>query len=252
VLITADLVRTAYADGWQAEGHLRQSAGGTTTEVAGARLMSSGLHHPQWNSGDVHDPDAVDIEAVRTWYAGLGVPWGLRLPAGAIWPHGHRILSRGLMGLTPSEHRAASPVPGLELRPATATDVDVVLAVDSAAFGSDPDAELPWTLPHLQSSDVDTVLGLLDGVPVATGYAVRSRGLAGPAALLGGICVLPPAEGRGVGSALTSWLLERTFGQGTLVATLQPETERASAVYHRLGFGAVDGVDIYLDGPPTA
>ncbi len=249
---TADLVRTAYADGWQAEGRLRQSVGGATTEVAGARLMSSGLDHPQWNSGDVHDPDAVDLDAVRSWYAGLGVPWGLRLPAGATWAHGHRILSRGLMGLTSSGHRPAPPVPGLELRPATVSDVDVVLAVDSAAFGSDPSAELPWTLPHLQSPDVDTVLGLLDGVAVATGYAVRSHGLAGPAALLGGICVLPPAEGRGVAGALTSWLLEGAFAQGTLLATLQPETERASAVYRRLGFDAVDGVDIYLDGPPTA
>lgn len=252
MLITADIVRTAYADAWQVEGRLRHEAGGATTEVTGARLMSSGLGHPQWNSGDVHDPAAVDLDAVRAWYAGLGVPWGLRLPAGATWPHGHRILSRGLMGLTPSGHLAAPPVPGLELRPATASDVDVVLAVDSAAFGSDPSAELPWTLPHLRTPEVDTVLGLLDGVPVATGYAVRSHGLAGPAALLGGICVLPPAEGRGVGGALTSWLLERSFGQGTLLATLQPETERASAVYLRLGFEAVDGVDIYLDGPPAA
>jgi ribosomal protein S18 acetylase RimI-like enzyme len=252
VPITADLVRTAYADGWQAEGHLRQSVGGATNEVVGARLMSSGLDHPQWNSGDVHDPDAVDIEAVRSWYGGLGVPWGLRLPAGATWAHGHRILSRGLMGLTSDGHSPASSVPGLELRPATAADVDVVLAIDSSAFGSDPSAELPWTLPHLQSPDVDTVLGLLDGIPVATGYAVRSNGLAGPAALIGGICVLPPAEGRGVGSALTSCLLERTYGQGALLATLQPETERASEVYRRLGFEAVDGVDIYLDGAPGA
>lgn len=250
--ITADLVRTAYADAWQVEGRLRMPHGGATAAVDGARLMSSGLHHPQWNSGDVHDPSSCDIDAVRAWYAGLGVPWGLRVPAGASWAHGTRILSRGLMGLPRSGFRPAPTVPGLVLRPATESDVDAVLAVDSVAFGSDPVLELPWTLPHLGSAHVDCVLGLLDGVPVATGYAVRSDEMAGPAALLGGICVLPPAEGRGVGSALSSWLLAAAFERGVLLATLQPETARAAGVYQRLGFEAVDGVDIYLDGPVRA
>ena len=247
MLLTADLVRTAYADGWQAEGRLRRPAGGATAEVPGARLMSSGLGHPQWNSGDVHDPSAVDIDAVRAWYAGLGVPWGLRLPSGASWAHGSRILELGLMGLSSSDLVLARAVPGPVLVAAGPSDIDAVLAVDSAAFGSDPIAERPWTLPHLESPVVDAALGLLDGVTVAAGYAVRSDELAGPAVLLGGICVLPPVEGRGVGSALTSWLLERAFLGGAVLATLQPETGRASGVYRRLGFEAAGGVDVYLE-----
>lgn len=245
--ITADLVRTAHADAWQVEAGIRRSLGGDAATVAGARLSATGLGHAQWNGGDVHDPAAVDIEEIRAWYAVRRVPWGLRLPEGAHWGHGRRILTRPLMGLTATAFEARPAVSGLVLRAATVDDVDDVLAVDSAAFGSDPVDELPWTLPHLGSAEVDAVLALVDDVPVATAYAVRSEGLAGAAALLGGVGVLPSVEGRGIGSAVTAWLVGRAFDSGVALVHLQAETERASAVYERLGFVTVDGFDIYAD-----
>src|SRR4051812_25374271 len=77
--LRAEWVRAAHGDAWQVLG----VAG--TADLPGVRLSASGLPHPQWNSGDVDDPGLVDVDAVRRWYADRGVPWGLRLPAGAPW-----------------------------------------------------------------------------------------------------------------------------------------------------------------------
>ena len=68
--VTAQWVRTAHADAWQVLGTA------ATTEMPGIRLMATGLPHPQWNNGDVDDPAEVDVDAVRDWYAAVGVPWG--------------------------------------------------------------------------------------------------------------------------------------------------------------------------------
>src|SRR3954467_6298632 len=87
-IIDADSVRIAHADAWEAHGRYREPSGGGVERLPGVRLMASGLPHPQWNSGDVTDPRAVHLAAVKDWYADLGVPWGVRVPAGAEWPHG--------------------------------------------------------------------------------------------------------------------------------------------------------------------
>jgi len=68
--VTAEWVRAAHGDAWQA------LAVAGSAELPGVRLAATGLAHPQWNNGDVDDPSQIDIAAVRAWYDGLGVPWG--------------------------------------------------------------------------------------------------------------------------------------------------------------------------------
>ncbi|MFC6238545.1 GNAT family N-acetyltransferase [Longivirga aurantiaca] len=250
--ITPELLRAAHADAWQVEGELRRPHGGDAIELPGARLMCSGLAHPQWNSGDVDDPALVDLGQVAAWYSDRAAAWGLRLPVGCPWPHGRRILTKPLMGRDLSDLPVAPAVPGLDLRMVTADDLDAVLSIDSAAFGSDPVVEAPWCGPHLADPRVDVLLGVLDGVPVATGYGVRSDGRAGPATHVGGICVLPEHEGRGVGTAVTAGLLTMAAGAGARLAHLEPETPRAASVYRRLGFVELPGIDIYLDNAAPA
>lgn len=240
-------LQTAHSDAWQVEGILRRPHGGDATELAGARLMASGIAHPQWNSGDVDDPHAVDLDEVRTWYADRAPAWGLRVPAGASWPHGRRILTKTLWWLDLAELQAERTIDGLDLAAAGPGELRDVLAVDTAAFGSDPAEEEPWTAPHLASSAVDVLLGVLDGEPVATGYALTSDGRAGPAAHVGGIAVLPAYEGRGIGSALTLRLLHRARAVGAAFAHLEPETPRAAEVYERLGFTEGAALDIYVE-----
>lgn len=245
-MIEPRTVLDAHADAWQVEGLLRREHGGGAVELPGVRLMASGLAHPPWNSGDVDDPGAVDLDAVRDWYAGRAAAWGLRVPLDAPWPHGRRILTKSLWARELADLPPVRSAAGLELVPAGPDDLADVLAVDAAAFGSDPAEEGPWCGPHLGAPEVDVLLGRVDGVPVATGYAVRSDGRAGPAAHVGGIGVVPAYEGRGIGTALTLALLHGARGAGAAIAHLEPETPRAAAVYERLGFAEVAGIAIHV------
>jgi len=165
-------VRAAHADAWQEQGRLRVPYGGGAAELPGIRLMASGLQHPQWNNGDVTDAGLVEVEQVAAWYAELGVPWGVRVPAGVPWPHGRPLFRKRLMGLT--QLRPAPPVPGLVVRAASPADLEAVLHVDSVGFGSEYSLERPWIEPHLSADRVTVALGLLDGEPVATASVLRS------------------------------------------------------------------------------
>ncbi|MGH6623605.1 MAG: GNAT family N-acetyltransferase, partial [Burkholderiaceae bacterium] len=59
--------------------------------------------------------------------------------------------------------------------------------------------------------------------------------------------VLERARRRGVGSALTSWLLERAFADGATLAHLNPDSDAAARLYARLGFVETAGLDVYTD-----
>ncbi len=237
--------RTAHADAWAQQAELRRHAGGAAADLPGIRLMTSGLDHPQWNHGDVTDPALVDLDRVRAWFAGHGVRWGVRVPAGAPWPHGRRLFGLRLMTLDPAALRAVPPVAGLRVRAAAGDDLATVLDLDAAAFGGLPSPA--WLRPHLESAAVTTAVAELDGVPVGTAYVVRSDGRAGPAAYLAGVGVRPEARGRGVAAAMSSWLLRDAFARGSRFAHLHPDDDRAARVYTRLGFTEVDGLDVYVD-----
>ena len=83
-----DMLRAwlAYGDSWWVQGRLRSRCGGGAVELPGIRLTASGLPSRQWNNGDVDNVRGVDINQVRNWYAGLALPWGVRVPTGAGWP----------------------------------------------------------------------------------------------------------------------------------------------------------------------
>ncbi len=240
-------VATAHGDAWQEQGRLRERHAGAWAELAGIRLMASGLTHPQWNNGDVTDSDLVDLGAVREWFAERSLPWGVRVPSGMTWPHGDHLMHKRLMGLEPSAFVEAAPVPGLEIAVATPDDLDAVLAVDVVAFESEPEVERPWLEPHLTAEGVTVALAVLDGVPVGTAYSLRSDGRAGPALYIAGVGVLPAARGRGVGAAMSGWLVRRGLDAGALLAHLHPDTDLAARIYGRLGFVEVEGFEIYVN-----
>jgi GNAT superfamily N-acetyltransferase len=239
-------VQVAHADAWEAEGRLRERRGGGALAVRGLRLMASGLPSAQWNSGDVTAPDA-DLAAARAFYAERGADWGLRVPVGMPWRHGRRLLTLRLMALEPGAFRPARDPAGVAIRAATAADLEAVLAIDAAAFGEDPDDERAWLEPHLGAPAVTTALATLDGAPAGTGYAIRSDGAAGPALYLAGVAVREDARRRGVGAALSSWLVSHGLGDGARLAHLHADTDAAARVYARLGFADTAGLDVYVD-----
>jgi GNAT superfamily N-acetyltransferase len=147
------------------------------------------------------------------------------------------------MGLPAGAFLPAPAVDGLTLE--LSTDLATVVRVDAEAFESEP--MTAWARGHLGAPRVETVLARLDGEPVGTAYAIRSDGRAGPCVYLAGVAVVPGARRRGVGAAISSWLIERAFAAGAELAHLHPDDDRAARVYARLGFAEVPGFDIYVD-----
>lgn len=241
------IARTVHADAWEQHGLLRAGRGGRTGVLPGIRLMASGLPHPQWNNGDVTDPAAVDLAAVRAWYQPLGVPWGVRVPAGVPWPHG-RFLFRKRLVLRDAGTVEAPPVPGLVVSTARTDDLVAVAAVAAAAFDGDPALEAAWIDPLLRAPEHATVaLATLDGTPVATGSVLRTAGQAGPAAALAGVAVLPDAPEEAVRAVVGSWLLRHAFATGARLALAHPDTDAEAATLATLGLTPAGALDVYVD-----
>lgn len=245
----AERARVAHADAWEAHGRFRADSGGAggAARLPGIRVMASGLPHPQWNNGDVTDARAVDIDEVRRWFAARAVPWGVRVPLGAAWPHGRHLFSQRLMAMPAEAFRPAVTTAGVSLRQASAADVDAVLAVDTVAFGQTDDVERPWVAPLLSQPGVTVCVAEAGGRVVGVGHVLVTDADAGPAAYVAGIGVLPEARRRGVGTAISSWLVERGLAAGARLAHLHPDTDEAASIYARLGFVEVPGFDIYVD-----
>ena len=239
--LSAAWVRTAHADAWQTLGVA------ATAELPGVRLMATGLPHPQWNNGDVDDPAAVDIDVVRDWYAALEVPWGMRVPAGASWPHGRLLFTKRLLGVTPDTFHCASVPDGVGIGTAKPDDLDDVLAVDTMAFEEPAELERPWLELTQGHPAVTTAVARDASGVVGVGSVTLSDGAAGPAGYVTGIAVLPEARRRGVGAAVSSWLVQSAMGAGAGLCHLHPDTDEAARIYRRLGFVEVEGLDIYVD-----
>jgi ribosomal protein S18 acetylase RimI-like enzyme len=239
--MTVHPAHLAQGDVWAAEGRLRERAGGGVAEVRGARLMASGLPHPQWNSGDVHDPD-FDLEAIVGWYEGRGVAWGLRIPVGLGPRPGRYLFTKRCMTLEPEQFVQMG---GVELRRAAVDDLDDAVFVDSTAFGDPPEASAGWLGPMVAAGTV--WLAEVAGRAVGVARSVVTDEWAGPAVGVFGVGVLPEYRRRGIGSALTSHLVAEGFAAGARFAHLNPDTEEARRIYERLGFVEAPGLDVFVD-----
>jgi GNAT superfamily N-acetyltransferase len=244
-------VWSAHGDAWQAEGRLRALSGGGAVELPGARLMASGLPHPQWNNGDITDIARISVEQMRTWYAaranGRGVPWGVRVPAGWPFPYGRHKFRKRCMALVPDRLRGSSSDSGLTLRVASTADADAVARIDAAAFGDPIEQIRPWIEPHLGAPGFVVALAELEGQPVGAATSIVSDGMAGCCVGIFGVGVLPHARRCGIARAMTHWLLQCAFSEGATFAHLNPDSDAAAGLYARLGFKETAGLDVYVD-----
>lgn len=244
--LLAARVHAATADAWERMGRLHESTGGGAGEVRDLRLMASGLPRSSWNNADLTGP-APDLNAARAFYAARGVPWGVRVPAGAPLARGRSELTLRMMGLEADDFTPPPAVEGLELRSAKRADAEVVVALDAAGFDEDPRVTRPWTEPHVEAPGFDFVLAALGGETIGTAFALRSDGHPGPALLLAGVTVTPEVRGRGVAGAMSGWLLERGISRGVRFAHLQADTTAAARIYARLGFRDAGELDVYAE-----
>jgi GNAT superfamily N-acetyltransferase len=94
---------------------------------------------------------------------------------------------------------------------------------------------------------ITTALATLDGEPAGTGYAIRTDGRGGPALYLAGVAVAPHARRRGVGAALSSWLVERGLASGASSSTSTPTPTTPPASTPAWASSARPGLDVYVD-----
>jgi GNAT superfamily N-acetyltransferase len=239
-------VRGAQADALAVQGQLREPGGGAVAAPRDLQLMVAGFEAPGVNSGDVIGPDP-DLEAARAFFAEHGVTWGLRVPPELPWEHGRLLFRRRMMAMERAAFRPAPEVPGLAVRRVGPEDLATVLHIDSTAFGLNLDDNTRWLAPLLSAERATCALATLDGEPAGTAYTLRSDGAAGPCLYLAGVAVLAEARRRGVGAAMSSWLIERGLAAGAELAHLNPDTDRAARLYERLGFTETPGLDIYVE-----
>jgi GNAT superfamily N-acetyltransferase len=239
-------VRAAQADSLAVQGELRKAVGGAVAAPRDLLLMAAGFEAPGVNSGDVTGPEP-DLEAARAFFGERGVSWGLRVPEELPWRRGRKLFNRRLMALERGAFRPAPAVPGLAVRRGGPEDLRSVLHIDSTAFGLDVDDNTRWLEPLLSAERATFALGELDGEPAGTAYTLRSDGPAGPCLYLAGVAVLPDARRRGVGAAISSWLIARGLAGGAELAHLNPDTDGAARLYGHLGFVELPGYDIYVE-----
>ena len=149
------------------------------------------------------------------------------------------------MALEPADLHEAPMLPGLALRRAGIGDLDDLVAVDNAAFGSSPAAARAWLGRLCGFDEVLVTIGVLDGLPVAAGYATPATGELATTLYIGGIGVVPSARRRGVAASLVSYLLTAGLEGGACFAHLQTDSLAAARLYGRLGFEHYGGIDIY-------
>ena len=222
--------------------------GGATASARGVRMMATGLTKEWFNTADVSSVDA-DAEAIAEFYGSRGLRYGVRVPAGMAWAHGVRVVQLRLMFVLGGTLRAAEPPPSVRIEAARPRDLDEVVAVDCAAFGSGPATVGPWIEGLVRAPDdaVTFACARRGSAVVGVGYAIHANGASGRSAGIGGIGVAPAARRAGIGAALTSWLVRRSFAAGAQLAQLAADDERAARLYSRLGFVETGSLDVYVE-----
>ena len=204
------------------------------------------------------DADAT-IEELRTRIGGDGTPftWWIMpgftpddlatrlerqgLVRGGTWP-GFALPIRDLVD--------PPAVPGLEIR-RVGGETDLASYIGIMAQTLSPSETFTEFLRdccraigYAEDAPEEHVIGLLDGVPVASASVMVAGGAAG----IYNVATLEPARGRGIGAAMTAAVVRRGAARGLSLATLQA-SDMGRPIYERLGFRFV--CDLVPYGTPA-
>jgi hypothetical protein len=248
-----DLVRTAHADAWQAQGRLRQPHGGGVCAVRGARAMASGIRTPKWNNADVTH-EQVDLEALGAWYAARAMPWGLRVPLELSLAVGEPLFAKRCMGLVVSSG-AGLPLcdraGGVEVRRIRADERDRFVALEVAAFGEYPATARAWLAPQFGVAGFDHWVAEIAGATVGIATSVGSDELAGPAVMVTGIAARPGADAHLVKGQLSAQISAEAghAGPGVTLVHVYPDDDEEATAFAAVGFIEVPGFLVRLVQP---
>lgn len=248
-------MRTAHADAWQAEGRLREPYGGGVCAVQGARAMASGIRTPKWNNADVSH-EQVDVAALGAWYAGRGMPWGLRVPLEIPLAVGEPLFVKRCMGLwasggADSGPRLVDPPGGVRVGRIRADERDRFVALEVAAFGDDPATARAWLAPQFGVAGFDHWVAEVAGATVGIATSVRSDELAGPAVMVTGVAALAGADARLVKAQLSAQIGAEAVpaGGGATLVHVYPDDDEEATAFAAVGFIEVPGLLVRLVQP---
>jgi ribosomal protein S18 acetylase RimI-like enzyme len=215
---------------------------GFSETIGGATALVTGLPHPIFNS--VYPTDGAtrdDMQLASAAVAEAGFPWCVVLREGRDDEHLPWVAS---MALTADDETvplmaAVDPNPAawpeeLELvRGAWTIAMHRALVCD--AFDLPEDLVNPLVTDDLaEDPAVDTVVGILDGLPVTTAMGVRVDDAVG----IFSVATIADVRGRGYGSAVTWAAMQPAVADGATMAVLQT-SPLGHSVYEGLGYEVV-------------
>lgn len=220
--------RAATLSSWRLDADARPL--GAVLDLGDAQAHTTGIAVPQWNGLLLRRAPADDglYAQAAAWFAGRGMPYGVLVPAevdarppGGVLLHEHPVMVRDLTGLP--------PLPDLEW--VDAPSGDDVAQVQVLAFGDLPELVLSFVTPVLGAPWRRTVVVREGGTAVATACVV----LTDDGAVVYDVAVVPAAQRRGLGRAVTLWCLHQATDAGLASVSLNP-TPPGRSVYAALGF----------------
>ena len=235
------------------------ACGGQVHDADGLAVCLTGVPLAPFNPTLIErlpdDPDAA-IERAEAYYDGTGLALGIDLEPSLHGPV-REAARRG--GLTMVESRPGmtvaladvvpvAPPDGVELfRVESSALLDRVVEVDESAFGVDaattrrflPDAVLEDPTQRVYAARVD-------GRLVSVGESTTLNGVVG----VFGVATDPGYRRRGIGAALTAFLLADRAGDADLAVL--DASDLGEGVYARLGFAAMSTWEVWVRATPPA
>jgi GNAT superfamily N-acetyltransferase len=239
-------VRLAHGDAWEVEGRAREAVGGGVGAVRGARLMASGIPTPKWNNADVTEP-APDLEAIAAWYAARDLPWGMRVPVEIDLPVGEVMGPKRCFGLRADglaqlvEQVQTRGPERIRMRLLGLDDLEAAVAAEATLFGDEAGYARRWIEPVFGHASFVHWVAYEGERPVGVACTVRSDGLAGPAAMLTGLEVMPTWAERGLSESLVLAAAATAFEGGAEFVHAHAMDPAEADLLLRCGFLEVPG-----------
>ena len=241
-------VVAAYADAFAAvaavtTGRTRRGRCGTVLAVTGAPVAALNVV-----VSPAREPDVEEIVELAAGESPWGVPWSVHVRGS-----GEDVVAAApAFGLSVADRiplmvRPGTALPpqepsrtGLRVRDVGAEELERWGRTLAAGFGAPYEVLRVLTAPGIASAPgVTCYLAEVDGVPVATGMAVRSGDLTG----LFNVATLPEHRRLGHGRAVTAAMLRAADDAGAPVAYLGASAAGES-VYRSLGFRTVEHLTV--------
>jgi N-acetylglutamate synthase len=219
-------------------------AGWSVLGANGTELLISGSQMSSLNGVFARDlaPDAAEIARLAPFAAAAGLPWSIAVrgePTPEILEiarrHGRTARHDTPMLVCPAESTRLRGGDTSRVRQITSADREVFAATLAAGFNAPASVIRSLMVDELIDPPFAAYLVELGGIPVATGFGIRTGDHIG----VYDIAVLPRFRGRGFGRLVTERVMLDGFAAGATTAYLQ-SSSAGRPLYESMGFRTLE------------